>query len=595
MVSSSESSESSKSSDISSTPASASAAAGATGGAPVGDPLAMPAPSPDALAYRAVFAGIESRAAAASALSIRALLAGEPDRLQRFGLQAAGLHLDLSRALMSGADLDALVGLARAAAIEAKRDAMLAGATVNHTEGRPALHTALRRDPRRPLVVGGADLMQQVADALRQMRGFADRVRNGQWRGASGRLITDVVNIGIGGSQLGPLLACEALREFAHPRLRVHFLSNIDPGCWDAIRPQLDAASTLVVVASKSWRTIETARNADAVRRWLRASGIDEAGLARHLVGVTANVAGARAFGLADEGIFPFRDWVGGRFSLWSAIGLPVMLSIGPDAFERMLAGARAMDEHFASAPIERNAPMRLALHSVWNRLALGSNSEPVIPYCDALRRLPAYLQQLQMESNGKSVDIDGSALAWQTMPVTWGEAGTDAQHSFFQALHQGTARHPVEFVLSVPARPDPEGRDLSLLANALAQAEGLMNGRDLQDSHAELIAQGMAPQEAARIAPHRVHTGNRPSSVILLDRLTPDTFGALVALYEHKTAALGWLWRVNSFDQWGVELGKQLAGPIEALLSGTAPLPATMDRSTADLVGRLRGLLAGR
>lgn len=558
-----------------------------------GSPLVPP--SHEAITYRAVFADIERRAATAGRHSIAALLRDEPARLQRFSLDAAGLHLDLSRALMASDDLDALFGLARAAALDAHRDAMMAGARVNSTEDRPALHTALRRDTAHPLRVDGVDLMQQVHQTLARMRDFSTRVREGDWRGARGRVITDIVSIGIGGSQLGPLLACDALRAFAHPRLRVHFLSNIDPGCWDAIRPQLHPDTTLVVVASKSWRTVETARNADAVRRWLRAAGIDDAGLARHLIGVTANESGARAFGLSDEGIFPFRDWVGGRFSLWSAIGLPVMLSIGPDGFDQMLAGARAMDEHFATAPIERNAPIRLALHSVWNRLALDSNSEPVIPYCDALRRLPAFLQQLQMESNGKSVDIDGSALPWQTMPVTWGEAGTDAQHSFFQALHQGTTRHPVEFVLAVPAHPDPEGRDLALLANALAQAEGLMNGRSLADSRAELIGQGLPPEQADRLAPHRVHPGNRPSSVVLLGALTPASFGALLALYEHKTAALGWLWRINSFDQWGVELGKQLAGPIEAALGVGASSEVSLDPSTADLVERLRALLHAR
>ncbi len=556
---------------------------------------AMTAPSPQAIAYRAVFDGIAARASAAERLSIGALVRGEPGRRAQFTLEAAGLHLDLTRAQMTVDDLTALFELARAADVTAHRDAMMRGATVNATEGRPALHTALRRDPARPLVVDGTDLMREVDETLTRMRDFASRVRDGRWRGARGRLITDVVNIGIGGSQLGPLLACEALRDWAHPRVQVHFLSNIDPGCWDAIRAQLDPHATLVVVASKSWRTIETARNAEAVRRWLRSGGIDDAGLARHLVGVTANVAGARAFGLSDEAIFPFRDWVGGRFSLWSAIGLPVMLSIGPDGFDRMLAGARAMDEHFATAPIAQNAPIRLALHSVWNRLALGSNSEPVIPYCDALRRLPAFLQQLQMESNGKSTDVDGAPLPWQTMPIVWGEAGTDAQHSFFQALHQGTSRHPVEFVLAVPPRPDPEGRDRTLLANALAQAEGLMNGRGLAESRAELIAQGVAPDQADRIAPHRVHAGNRPSSVVLLGTLTPASFGALLALYEHKTAALGWLWRINSFDQWGVELGKQLAGPIEAALAAPGAPDGAMDPSTAALILRLRALLEAR
>jgi glucose-6-phosphate isomerase len=361
------------------------------------------------------------------------------------------------------------------------------------------------------------------------------------------------------------------------------------------MHPHLDPATTLVVVASKSWRTIETARNAQAVRRWLLEGGIAAQALSAHLVGVTANPAGAREFGLADEGIFPFWDWVGGRFSLWSAIGLPVMLSVGPERFDAMLAGARAMDEHFASAPLARNAPVLLALVTAWNRLALASGSEAVIPYCDALRRLPAYLQQLQMESNGKSVDVDGAPVAGATMPVTWGEPGTDAQHSFFQALHQGTDAHPVEFLLVLPGRRDPEGRDVSLLANGLAQAQGLMRGRSLEDSLAELLAQGADPQRAQRLAVHRVHPGNRPSTTILTGRLGPFSFGALLALYEHKTATLGWLWRVNSYDQWGVELGKQLATRAEALLHGEQRPGDDTDASTADLLRRVVEQLASR
>jgi len=527
--------------------------------------------------------------------SIAALLRDEPRRLERLTVDAAGLHVDLAKQALADADLDALLELARAAEVPARRAAQLAGERVNFTERRPALHTALRRDPSRALPVEGRDLMPEVAGSLARMRAFSRAVREGNWCGATGEPITDVVNVGIGGSQLGPLLACEALREHAHPRLRVHFLSNVDPGAWDAISARLDPRTTLAVIASKSWRTIETARNGDAVRRWLVEGGVAPGALSRHLVGVTANVDGARAFGLADEGIFPFWDWVGGRFSLWSAIGLPVMLSVGPEAFDAMLAGAREMDEHFAGAPSERNAPVLLALVSAWNRLRAEAGTEVVVPYCDALRRLPAYLQQLQMESNGKSVDVDGRPVACATMPVLWGEAGTDAQHSFFQALHQGTGAHPVEFVVPVPARADPEGRGTALLANALAQAEALMRGRGLEDSRAELLAQGLPADEADALARHRVHPGNRPSTTILLPRLTPHAFGALVALYEHKTAVLGWLWRINSYDQWGVELGKQLATRTEAVLDGREPPGASTDASTADLIRRVRAHMAAR
>lgn len=543
----------------------------------------------------ATAAALAARARSTRGRPIAPLFDREPERLARFSLDAAGLHVDFSRQAIADEELRALLALARDAGVESRRDAMLRGEHINVTEDRAVLHTALRRDPAQPLVVDGTDLMPAIARELARMAGFAQAVQEGRWRGATGRPIADIVAIGIGGSSLGPLLACEALRGQAHRRLRLHFLSNIDPDAWAALHPQLDPAGTLFVVASKSWRTTETARNAEAARDWLLARGLGPAQLARHLVGITANPAGARAFGLLDEAIFGFQDWVGGRFSLWSAIGLPVMLSVGPEVFGQLLAGARAMDRHFAEAPLERNAPVLLALVSFWNRAAQDGGSEAVIPYCDALRRLPAWLQQLQMESNGKSVDLDGQPLALPSSPVIWGEAGTDAQHSFFQALHQGTAVHPVEFVLAVPPHRDPQGRDVALLANALAQAEALAHGRSLQESLAELLAQGVDPTAARRLAPHRVHPGNRPSTVLLLERLDALRLGALLALYEHRTAVLGWLANLNSFDQWGVELGKQLASRTEALLRETGPLPPAADPCSTALLERVRALLAQR
>ena len=544
--------------------------------------------------HAALTARAAALARAARGRPLARLFAEDPGRLSRCVLDAAGLRVDFSRQPIAANELDALLELARSARIAERRDAMLRGERINLTEGRAVLHTALRRNPRDALVVDGIDLMPGVDAELRRMAAFSEAVRAGRWRGATQRPIADVVAIGIGGSSLGPQLACEALRDRAHRRLRMHFLSNVDPGAWAALHPGLDPGSTLFVIASKSWRTAETARNAEAARAWLRARGIPDEGLGRHLVGITANPAGARAFGLADEGIFGFQDWVGGRFSVWSAIGLPVMLSIGSEDFRSLLAGAEAMDRHFAEAPLERNAPVLLALVSWWNRFAL-DGTEAVIPYCDALRRLPAWLQQLQMESNGKSVDREGRPVEGPTAPVTWGEPGTDAQHSFFQALHQGPGVHPVEFVLAVPEHPDPQGRDLALLASGLAQAEALMQGRSLADALSALQAQGMDPAQAARLAPHLVHPGNRPSTTLLLDRLDPAHLGALLALYEHRTAVLGWLWNVNSFDQWGVELGKQLARDAEALLAGDGPLPAGLDPASAALIRRLRSLLAAR
>lgn len=527
--------------------------------------------------YRAAVARLRNEARAAAGTSILALFDAEADRLARLSFDVAGLHIDLSRQRLPSAACDALGEVVEASGLAERRAAMFAGESVNATEGRAAFHVALRAPAGTPRRLGadGPEVAAEVDGTLARMRDFARRVREGEWAGAHGRPITDVVNVGIGGSQLGPLLACDALAAYRHPRLRTHFLANIDPDAWTRIKGSLAPDTTLVVIASKSWRTVETARNAQAVRDWLIDGGVDEPDLSKHLVGVTANPDGARRFGLADEGIFPFSDWVGGRYSLWSAIGLPVMLSIGPQGFDAMLAGAHAMDVHFADEPWQRNAPLMMALLTLWNADALGSQTEAVIPYAQALARLPAYLQQLQMESNGKSVDIDGEPILTPPAPVIWGEPGTDAQHSFFQQLHQGPQPQPVDFVLVQPGPNDPQDRGLGLAANALAQAEALLRGAPDADD------------------PHRRHEGNRPSSTILLEALDPACLGALLALYEHKTAALGWLMRINSFDQWGVELGKQVATRHEALLADPHADLARLDPSTADLLARMRRTLA--
>lgn len=400
---------------------------------------------------------VARRARASGGIRIASLLRDEPARAQRLSLDAAGLHLDLTRHRLPGEALDALLALARASSLESRRDAMYAGEEVNFTEQRPALHVALRAPAGAAAgAIAGEGIAAEVAATLDRMDRFSEAVRSGEWRGATGQPISHVVHIGIGGSHLGPQLACEALIDHAHPRLRFRFLSNVDPRAFDRAVNGLDPATTLAIVASKSWHTLETARNAQALRRWFAAGGIGHGDLHRHLVGITANLEAARAFGLAPESIFPFRDWVGGRYSLWSAIGLPAMLSAGPQRFRAMLAGAHAMDRHFAEAPLAANAPVLLALVSLWNTLALPGATEVVVPYSDALRSLTAWLQQLQMESNGKRVGRDGAPVAWPTAPVVWGGPGTDVQHSFFQALHQGTGVHPVEFIVAVPSGPDP-------------------------------------------------------------------------------------------------------------------------------------------
>ena len=525
--------------------------------------------------YLASLERLRTEARAARGLHILSLFEHEADRMHRFSFEAAGLWVDLSRHRVPRAALAAMGDLVDASGLVQRRRAMFAGEPINTTEHRAVFHVALRAAPdaRLTLGAGGEPVSAAVQETLSRMREFASRVRDGDWRGDGGHPITDIVNVGIGGSQLGPLLACEALGSPSTRGPRIHFLANIDPEAWTRIAAGLDPRSTLAVIASKSWRTLETARNAQAVRDWLLAGGIEEPELHRHLVGVTANPDGARAFGLAERGIFPFRDWVGGRYSLWSAIGLPVMLRIGADGFDAMLEGARSMDQHFLATDWERNIPVRMALTSLWNQDAVGSQTEAVIPYSSALSRLPAYLQQLQMESNGKSVDLEGRPLRINPSPVIWGEPGTDAQHSFFQALHQAPLPQPVDFVLVRPSDYDPQGRALGLAANAIAQAEALLHG------------------QPGASDPHRRYEGNRPSSTILLDALTPFSFGALIALYEHKTAALGWLARVNSFDQWGVELGKAIAIKHEALLTGERDAgSAGLDPSIAALLARMRG-----
>ncbi len=517
---------------------------------------------------------LDHLAGQARGTSLKQLFADEPRRIDELTLQAAGITVDVSRQRLSLAHRDALLAYALDADIAGQAEAMMRGDIVNPTEGRRAWHTALRAP-------AGGGQPPEVAACLKRMSEFAQAVRSGAWTGERGQRLTDVVNVGIGGSHLGPQMACEALGRFADPGLRVHFLSNVDPAAWSALRGQLDPDRTLVIVASKSWRTLETARNMEALLQWLRDAGISESGLGRHLAGVTAAPDLARASGIGDTTLFPFWDWVGGRYSLWSAIGLPLMLAIGPQAFGEMLAGAHAMDRHFADAPAARNVPLMLAVTALWNRLVSPGATDVVAPYCDPLKRLPSYLQQLQMESDGKSVDAQGRPLPWRTVTVTWGAAGTDAQHSFFQALHQGTDAHPVEFVLALPDESDPQRRDEALLANAIAQAQALMHGRSRDEVIAALRARGVPAEKAESEAGHQVHPGDRPSTTVLLGRLTPHSLGALIALYEHKTVALAWLWGINPFDQWGVELGKLMAGPIEQALSqrrAGAGVPASVD-----------------
>lgn len=517
--------------------------------------------------------------------AIRPLFAADPERFGHMSFRAGDLLLDLSKTSISPEVREALLDLARAAQVEARRDAMARGEPINATERRAVLHMALRaaRDGR-TFRAGEEDASAGVHATLDAMRAFCAGVHEGRIRGATGERFTDVVNIGIGGSDLGPAMVTRALRKEGASPLRAHYLANVDAHAWAALRPQLDPARTLVLVASKTFTTQETMTNAALAKAWL-AEALGEGGTGAHLAALSTNLKATAAFGIAEDRVFGFRDWVGGRFSLWSAVGLSIALACGWDVFEELLAGARAMDEHFLTAPPERNLPLQLALAEVWHVNGLGLPARAVLAYDERLSRFAAHLQQLEMESLGKRVTLEGRPAAHATGPVVFGEPGTNAQHSFMQLVHQGTVPVPVDFVLV--ANPDhPHGDShRKLLANGLAQAEALMRGKAAEEVRAEMAKAGVAEDEIVRLLPHRVFPGDRPSATILVPRLTPSTLGQLVALYEHKVFCLGALWDVNAFDQWGVELGKQLAGAILPELEAGAPKPGAHDGSTEGLM----------
>ena len=514
---------------------------------------------------------LEQHAADLASRRIASLFDEETDRLARLRMSAAGLTLDLSKQPLDRAAIAMLTELADASGLEAAVAAMFNGDIINHTERRAVLHTALRAGPGGTATVDGQAVAGEVEAVLERMASLVAAVHDGTWTGHSGARITDVVNIGIGGSHLGPQLACDALRYQSAGRVRVHFLANVDGGEFDRVVVPLDPASTLFLITSKSFTTVETRLNAMSARSWLASRFPAPEAIARHFVAVSAAPAKAVEFGIAADNVYPLWDWVGGRYSLWSAVGMPIALAIGMAGFREFLAGARTLDEHFLAAPFAHNLPVMLALTAFWNSHFLGAESEAVVPYDDRLRYLPDYLQQLEMESNGKCVDRDGRTLEGHSAPVTWGGLGTNAQHAFFQLLHQGTRRVPVDFIacLTHPAARR-EHHDM-LLANCIAQAEGLMRGRVVDTTDA--------------LARHRDIPGNRANTLITMQGLTPATLGALIALYEHKTYVQSVLMNINAFDQWGVELGKVLAGSIlDEIAEGTPA--ADHDPSTRAILG---------
>jgi glucose-6-phosphate isomerase len=520
-------------------------------------------------------------------LHLRQLFASDPQRGERLTAAAAGIFLDYSKNRVTDETRHLLVDLANACGLRERIDAMFAGARINATENRAVLHVALRAPRGAVLEVDGHNVVPGVHAVLDRMAAFTHQVRGGAWLGHTGQRIRNVVNIGIGGSDLGPVMAYEALRQWSDRALTLRFVSNVDGTDFVEAARDLDPGETLFIVASKTFTTQETMANAQAARAWLVAGlGGDASAVARHFVAVSTNAEKVAEFGIDTANMFGFWDWVGGRYSLDSAIGLSTMLAIGPEAFAAMLAGFRAMDEHFRTAPFEHNLPVLLGLLTVWNTNFLGAQSVAVLPYDQYLKRFPAYLQQLAMESNGKRVTLAGLPVDYDTSPVYWGEPGTNGQHSFYQLLHQGTRLVPCDFIACAhPANPLGAQHDL-LIANLLAQAEALAFGRTAAEAKAEGTPDALVP--------HRVFEGNRPSNVLLLESLTPAALGALVALYEHSVFTQGAIWRINPFDQWGVELGKALAQRIAPELTAPAEPQLAHDSSTNALIRHYRRVRRG-
>ena len=524
---------------------------------------------------------------ALSGRRLRELFEEDPARFKALSRPLGGILLDCSKQLVTADTLRLLAALARECGLESWIRRLFAGERVNATERRAALHIALRSAD--PVALDGVDVTREVKRVLAEMGRFVRGVHAGRIRGATGRAFTDVVNIGIGGSDLGPRLACEALAPYAKPRPRVHFVSNVDGSAIASLLARLDPASTLVIIASKTFTTAETMANARTARAWLAGrlrGGAAAAG--KHLCAVTAAPARAAEFGVSPERVFPMWDWVGGRYSLWSAIGLPIALQTGMPRFAELLSGARGMDEHFRDAPLERNLPALLGLIEVWNVNFRGAASRAVLPYDERLRLLPAYLQQLEMESTGKHATREGGRVDHATSPVVWGSAGTDGQHAYFQMLHQGTQEVPADFIACCRPHHRLRGHHGILLANFFAQTEALALGMNETEAEAAMRQSGMAAAEIRRLLPHRVFPGSRPTTSILLDDLSPRNFGALIALYEHKVFVQSVIWDVNAFDQWGVEFGKTLAGRILPELDGDGPVSGH-DGSTNGLINHYK------
>ncbi|QPC88603.1 glucose-6-phosphate isomerase [Mesorhizobium sp. NBSH29] len=529
------------------------------------------------------------KAHAGTGMDMRDAFADDPQRFDAFSLSLGDLLFDWSKCAVDSDTMTGLAGLAEAAGLKQRRDAMFSGEKINATEKRAVLHTALRAPEGTPVMLDGEDVTRDVHSVLAAMAKFAGAVRSGSMTGATGAKITDIVNIGIGGSDLGPAMATLALAPY-HDGPRAHYVSNVDGAHIHDTLCALTPDTTLFIIASKTFTTVETMTNAESARRWVEAALGPDA-VTHHFCAVSTALEKVQKFGIAPDRVFGFWDWVGGRYSLWGAIGLPIMIAIGPENFKRFLAGAHEMDTHFASAPMLENIPVVMGLIGYFHRVVCGYPARAVIPYEQRLSRLPAYLQQLDMESNGKRVTLDGTSVTTPTGPLVWGEPGTNGQHAFFQLLHQGTDVIPVEFLAAAKGHePELQHHHDLLLANCLAQSEALMKGRTLEEAQAQMKASGMSQSDIDTIAPHRVFPGNRPSVTLLYRLLDPKTLGRLIALYEHRVFVEAQLFGINAFDQWGVELGKELATNLLPVVEGKQN-PDTNDASTAGLVRHIHHL----
>ncbi len=529
------------------------------------------------------WAALQNHAIQARQFSLRELFAHDANRVQRFSRRFDDLLVDYSKHLISEDTFYLLLQMARELDLPQWIDQLFSGDLVNHTEQRAALHIALRRPKSKPLIHKGKNIVAEVHHSLDRLGQFADQVRQGKWLGATGKRLRHIVNIGIGGSDLGPKMVCEALSEFGHPDLQVHFMSSVDDVHVQRILRKCDPETTLFIVASKTFTTQETMTNAQTARAWITAA-LGHQAVVNHFVAVSTNIAAAVNFGIAQTQVFGFWDWVGGRYSLWSAVGLPIILSIGLPRFQELLAGAHAMDEHFQHTSIDDNLPVILALLGVWYSHFFDAKTHAILPYDDRLRYLPNYLQQLDMESNGKSVDRLGQKITANTGPIIWGGLGINGQHAFYQLLHQGTHLVPVDFFAAAQKSQTPSEHHAILLANAFAQAEALMKGKTTAEARQELESQGLSATAVNALLPYKIFSGNKPSTFFLYKQLTPRMLGMLLALYEHKVFVQSVIWNLNPFDQFGVELGKQLAkGLLPAIRGGE--LPKDRDASTLELI----------